>query len=91
MDLASGCFHSGEELAPGEPFFATVGDQPRPVCCLGCKAVAEFIESNDLGAFYRFRSKPGAGMNLRPEETEYRHFDSDDMQTRYVHKANGSG
>lgn len=54
------------------------------MCCLGCKAVAEFIETSGLGAFYEFRSNPDEDLNLRPEETEWQHYDDADLINRYV-------
>ncbi len=83
------CFHCGEALPAGRPFVASVGGEEREVCCLGCKAVAEFIDGNDLGSFYRFRSQPHAGLDIRPELVAFKAYDSDDMRDRYVHVANG--
>ena len=57
------------------------------MCCLGCKAVAEFIESSGLGAFYEFRSNPDEDLSLRPEETEWQHYDDADLIDRYVSRS----
>ena len=69
----------------GRPIVAKISGEAHEVCCLGCKAVAEFIDGNDLGSFYRFRSQPHAGLELRPEAVAYQAYDSDDMHERYVH------
>lgn len=83
------CFHCGEPLPRGRPIVAVVGDERVSVCCPGCKAVAEFIDANELSAFYEHRSQPRAGMDLRPEIIVYAPYDSDDMRRRYVHEADG--
>ena len=54
------------------------------MCCLGCKAVAEFIEASGLNAFYEFRSQPDTDLNLTPEEGAWVHFDDADLLGRYV-------
>lgn len=54
------------------------------MCCLGCKAVAEFIDNSGLNAFYRFRTTPGEDVDLTPEETGWAHYDDVDLLDRYV-------
>ncbi len=49
------CFHCGESLAPEVDLTVTINTTEFPVCCNGCKAVAEFIEEGQLGQFYRHR------------------------------------
>ncbi|MBW7930986.1 MAG: cadmium-translocating P-type ATPase [Gammaproteobacteria bacterium] len=60
---AGACWHCGEPL-PAEPLMAEVGGVPRPVCCHGCRAAAEWIEGLGLGDYYRLRSAPAT----RPAE-----------------------
>ncbi len=43
-----------------------LGDDDRPVCCPGCKAVAEFIRDAGLSDYYRFRTAEA----VRPESPE---------------------
>jgi Cu2+-exporting ATPase len=54
------------------------------MCCIGCKAVAEFIESSGLQAFYEFRSAPDEDLDLRPEDAEWQHYDGADLIERFV-------
>ncbi len=89
MPQTAECFHCGEQLPRGKAIVAVVGGNAHEVCCPGCKAVAEFIDGNDLGSFYRFRSQPHSGMDLRPEKVAYQAYDSEDMRQRYVHEAAG--
>jgi len=84
MASSSDCFHCGEPLPTAPQILAQFGDQQRLVCCLGCKAVAEFIQGNGLGAFYAYRDEPRAGMGVRPVDVHFRRFDDADMLARYV-------
>ena len=60
-----------------------------PMCCVGCKAVAEFIDSSGLNAFYKYRDRPDTELNLTPEESDWLRFDSDDLLNRYVFSDDG--
>lgn len=57
------CFHCGEPL-PANPPQAQLGDTEKPVCCIGCKAVAELIHQNGLDNFYQLRK----GETLKPAD-----------------------
>ena len=80
------CFHCGEALPDGERIIARLGEEQFAVCCIGCRAVAEFIHSSGLNSFYDFRSQPQAGMELTPEISEWQHFDADELLTKYVYR-----
>jgi len=49
------CWHCGEPL-PADPPQARVAGVARPVCCIGCRAVAEWIGELGLADYYRLRS-----------------------------------
>ena len=83
------CFHCGEILPPGAPIIARLNGADQPMCCVGCKAVAEFIDSSGLTAFYNFRDTPDSELNLTPVESEWQHYDGDALQKRYVHSSEG--
>ena len=88
MSAARPCFHCGEALPAGAPIFAALGNLHQPVCCIGCKAVAEFIHSSGLAAFYEHRTEPREDLGLRADVVEgagFRHYDRDDLLQRYVH------
>lgn len=85
MNAMARCFHCGDLLPGGPPIVADVAGAKRAVCCIGCKSVAEFIDGNNLGAFYRFRDQPQPDNALRPESKEFGPYDSDDLRARYVH------
>lgn len=79
------CYHCGESLPGGPPIVARIRDAEFPMCCIGCKAVAEFIDSSGLDAFYAHRDQPDVDMKLTPEASDWGRFDSDDLRNRYVH------
>jgi Cu2+-exporting ATPase len=84
MEPAADCYHCGEPVPGGEAFVARIRDGEYPMCCIGCKAVAEFIDSSGLTAFYDYRDNPDSDLNLTPEAADWRRFDSDDLYNRYV-------
>ncbi len=66
MNASDICFHCGEPVLTGRRYLVTMGDDTRPVCCPGCKAVAEFIRDSGLTDYYAFRTATA----LRPEQPE---------------------
>jgi Cu2+-exporting ATPase len=88
MDSATDCFHCGEPVPVGTPILTNLQGVEQRMCCIGCKAVAEFIDSSGLTAFYNFRDAPSADLRLTPIDTEWRHYDSDGLLNRYVHAEN---
>jgi Cu2+-exporting ATPase len=79
------CFHCGEPVLTGDRYRVAIDDTLRPVCCPGCKAVAEFIRDSGLGDYYAFRTelalKPDAA---EPEAVrpEWLAFDREALQAR---------
>ncbi|HTS23602.1 MAG TPA: heavy metal translocating P-type ATPase metal-binding domain-containing protein [Casimicrobiaceae bacterium] len=54
MIAAPRCWHCGEPL-PADPPRALVAGVAHPVCCQGCRAVAEWIDELGLADYYRLR------------------------------------
>lgn len=55
---AERCFHCNEVNPASPRLLAKVRGGERAVCCIGCKAAAEWIEELGLGAYYTLRSEP---------------------------------
>ena len=89
MNRPADCYHCGEAVPAGAPILAELQGVSRPMCCIGCKAVAEFIDSSGLTAFYRFRDTPDSELNLTPTDTDWRQYDAEALQARYVHQDDG--
>jgi len=52
------CFHCGDTVGVAPRFFVRRNGVDLPVCCAGCRAVAELIEASGFGNYYRFRETP---------------------------------
>ena len=52
------CFHCGLPIPIGLRLSAEVLGEPRPMCCIGCCAVAEMLEAQGLSQWYARRSDP---------------------------------
>ncbi|MEJ2602810.1 MAG: heavy metal translocating P-type ATPase [Gammaproteobacteria bacterium] len=52
------CYHCGLPVPAGLDLTARIDGTDRPMCCHGCKAVAELISGSGLDAYYRFREEP---------------------------------
>jgi len=89
MNRPADCYHCGEPVPAGKPILADLKGVAQPMCCIGCKAVAEFIDSSGLSAFYNFRDAPDSDLNLTPIDMDWQHYDSDELQNRYVHHEQG--
>jgi len=66
MNPAEICFHCGEPVLTGQRYLVELQQQTRPVCCPGCKAVAEFIRDSGLADYYEFRTSAA----LKPDNPE---------------------
>jgi Cu2+-exporting ATPase len=49
------CFHCGEPIPSGIDLAIVRDGQSLPVCCAGCRAVAELIQGAGFGRYYQFR------------------------------------
>ncbi|UCE89634.1 MAG: cadmium-translocating P-type ATPase [Pseudomonadota bacterium] len=50
------CYHCGLPVPPGTHYEVEIDGAARPMCCPGCRAVAQAIIDNNLTAFYRHRT-----------------------------------
>jgi P-type Cu2+ transporter len=82
------CFHCSEPVTGSAPLVARVGGHDRPVCCIGCRAAAEWIATLGLQDYYRLRDSAApraAGAD------DYSAWDRSALQKLYVHRrADGS-
>jgi len=80
------CFHCGDPVAGNVPLVARVGALDHPVCCIGCRAAAEWIASLGLQDYYRLRDA------LPPRAVaigDYSAWDRAQLQRMYVHQRGG--
>ncbi len=84
------CYHCELPIKGTPPFFATINDEPKPMCCAGCKAVAEMIADSGLTKYYDYRTdaavRPDAVSELIPEELrqEMHFYDHPDIASQFI-------
>lgn len=89
------CFHCGEPGADGERWSVVIDGEARPMCCPGCKAIAETIVASGLKDYYRHRTHlpeltpadfADEDLTARESLTLY---DSEALQRRFVARNQG--
>jgi len=80
MAAAEQCFHCALPIPANCDIRVEIGGTQQPVCCPGCKAVAELIRDSGLERYYDSRETPDPGAVRPPEDAgEWQVFDRDDM------------
>ena len=74
------CFHCALPVPADCSLTVEIDEEEHPVCCPGCKAVAELIRDTGMSRYYELRDAPDPGVGRPPEEAaEWRVFDSEEM------------
>ncbi len=82
---AESCFHCALPVPADCDLNVDIEGATRPVCCPGCKAVAELIRDSGMGQYYALREAPQPGTGRPPDETaEWHVFDSEDMLSAFA-------
>lgn len=78
------CYHCALPIPANCNITIDIGDEAKPVCCPGCKAVAELIRDSGLGNYYDMRDAPEPGTGRPPESaSEWDVFDSEEMLSAF--------
>ena len=81
------CFHCALPVPADCHLSVDIGGESRPVCCPGCKAVAELIRDTGMARYYELRDVPDPGVGRPSEEdTEWVVFDSPDMLDAFTER-----
>ena len=81
------CFHCALPVPADCHLKVDIRDEPRPVCCPGCKAVAELIRDTGMSRYYELRDLPDPGVGRPPEvAAEWAVFDSPDMLEAFTER-----
>ena len=84
------CFHCALPVPPGCNITVDIEGEQRPVCCPGCKAVAELIRDTGMSQYYDLREAPEPGIGRPPDEAaEWSVFDSSDMLDAFTEQQDG--
>ena len=59
------CFHCALPIPTGCDLTVDLEGERRPVCCPGCKAVAELIRDTGMSRYYDLREAPEPGPYLQ--------------------------
>lgn len=78
----SPCFHCGDPIPRGLVIHARIAGRDEPVCCHGCKAVAEFITGAGLGDYYRYRDAEAARADEPPRPDRWTAYDRPELVER---------
>ena len=82
------CFHCGEAVPAGVALTLEIAGRPRPMCCIGCQAVARLIAGQGLERFYTQRT----AYALRPEseavcdDSAYRIYDDPSLAEQFAER-----
>ena len=81
------CFHCALPVPANCKLTVDIEDEQRPVCCPGCKAVAELIRDTGMSRYYDLRDAPDPGVGRPPEvAAEWRVFDSAEMLDAFTQR-----
>lgn len=84
------CYHCDQEMRGHVPFYATIDGKEQPMCCAGCKAVAEMIVNSGFTKYYDHREacaiRPDSIGEIIPEELrqEMHFYDHPDIARQFV-------
>ncbi len=80
------CFHCGETIPSDCHLTIQVAGNTKPVCCLGCQAVAQAILNEGLSQYYKFREQPAdkAEAGLMQINADYQAYDEASVQAEFV-------
>ncbi|MCH9696314.1 MAG: cadmium-translocating P-type ATPase [Gammaproteobacteria bacterium] len=86
MAVPENCFHCALPIPRNCDLRVCLEDVERPVCCPGCKAVAELIRDSGMSSYYAMRDAPLPGTGKPADDSnEWQTFDSDDMLRAFAH------
>ena len=86
----SACFHCALPVDRFDEYQVEIEGDLKPVCCPGCKAVAELIRDAGMSNYYAMRDAPSPGVGRPPAiATEWQVFDSDDMFKAFAERSDG--
>jgi Cu2+-exporting ATPase len=85
MAASDTCFHCALSNPRGCELSVEIDGREQPVCCPGCKAVAELIRDAGMSNYYTMRDAPQPGTGKPPDEaTEWQIFNSDEMLAAFA-------
>jgi Cu2+-exporting ATPase len=91
MTGAETCFHCALPVPSGCDLTVEFDGGQQPVCCPGCKAVAELIRDTGMSSYYELRERPDPGVGRPADEAaEWSVFDAEDMLAAFTEQRDDS-
>ena len=88
---AGACFHCALPVDPRDQYHVEIDGEQRPVCCPGCKAVAELIRDTGMSNYYAMRDAPQPGAGRPPDDAaEWQIYDREDMLAAFAESSDGT-
>lgn len=86
--MAKNCFHCLEPIPKGISLSIEFENEAKPMCCLGCQAVAEAIIDQGMSDYYKYRTESaGKVQELVPEQIKmFQSYDDEDIQSEFLTK-----
>ncbi|HOY22561.1 MAG TPA: heavy metal translocating P-type ATPase [Cellvibrio sp.] len=78
------CYHCGLPVPPNSHFSVVINDQPQPMCCPGCQAVAMAIVDGGLENFYTYRTENNSRSDSQTLNTNWQIYDLPEVQSEFV-------
>ncbi|MEH6611018.1 MAG: heavy metal translocating P-type ATPase [Halioglobus sp.] len=86
LNNADTCYHCGEAVPDWPSYRATIGGIDQAMCCPGCKAVAELIDSSGMAQFYQqrtaFNDKPLPADSA--DNSQFQAYDLAELQATFT-------
>ena len=82
----SRCFHCGEPVPDDCRLSATIDGIERPMCCIGCQAVARFLAAESHDDFYQYRDEKRPGAQVEADSQSWSHLDEPAVFNRLTHE-----
>ncbi len=73
------CFHCGETIPKGLKLTANIEGFDQPMCCIGCQAVATFLNDNDHAVFYQYREGKLPAEQTNTPSNQWKHLDEPEV------------
>ncbi len=88
---AQACYHCGLPIPDDVDLTVEIEGEPRPMCCMGCQAVATAIVENGLEQYYHHRTEKAQSPEaLVPEALrDLQVYDNETLQRSFVHVRDG--
>ena len=88
---AGACFHCALPVDPRDQYHVEIDGEQRPVCCPGCKAVAELIRDTGMSNYYAMRDAPQPGAGRPPDDAaDWQIYDREDMLAAFAESSDGT-